>query len=285
MSNVTGQDPGTDLIEPLDEAERFPRGRPAGWVENDDRASLVVANPGDGGQLAIPFPSDPAVQARMAQGQVFERLRGRTTARDWLPDDNGPEWLNAELANLRDEQLRVRDQIAVDLNDLKVVTSKFRREDGAHEQATRDSIRSGAAVNDQRTPADQRAAERKAIEDHLYPACEVLADIGDQIVMALRKNEPELLAAQRVRLVEAADRRRELNDLLAQAQAVEFAAHKRALWIKAEAEDGPLARQPVPTGSEPAPDGFDAEAALHHSTQRDYREWDRLHTRVPASIR
>ena len=75
------------------------------------------------GPLVLP-PAPPSPDAATA---VREKLRGHSTAANWLPEGLWPE-----LDELRSEQLRVRDQIAVELAARDTVNARLRDEDRQH---------------------------------------------------------------------------------------------------------------------------------------------------------
>jgi hypothetical protein len=118
------------------------------------------------GPLKLP-PSQNPETARAAR-----RLRGHSTSDLWLP-----EGLWRELDDLRAEQLRVRSQVAAELASLDASVARFRDEDQAHQKKLRQAQRDGhtGAVEDKRTPAEPRQAERKAIEERIWAGAAVLA--------------------------------------------------------------------------------------------------------------
>src|SRR4051812_43621569 len=101
----------------------------------------------------LKFPQAPDSATGRA---INERLRGHTTASGWLPAG-----VFDRLDELRDEHLRLRGQVAADLEALNELTAKFRREDAEHQEALRHAYRDGGGTpEDRRTPVDEREAQR-----------------------------------------------------------------------------------------------------------------------------
>ena len=129
-----------------------------------------MTDPQQPGPLVLPL-SPPSADAARA---VREKLRGHSTAANWLPEGLWPE-----LDELRSEQLRVRDQVAVELAALDAVNGRFREEDRQHERQLRQAHRDSrpGSVKDARTPREQRQAESAAIEERLWAGVMVLGEV------------------------------------------------------------------------------------------------------------
>src|SRR4051794_22045195 len=80
-------------------------------------------------------PSAPDVASRRA---LREKLRGHATAANWLPEGLWPE-----LDELRSEQLRLREQVASQLQKLAALEARFKNEDEDHARQLRDAHRAG----------------------------------------------------------------------------------------------------------------------------------------------
>lgn len=205
------------------------------------------------GPLRLP-PSPPSPAASRA---VREKLRGHSTAANWLPEGVWPE-----LDELRGEQLRVRGQVVAELTALEAVESRFRAEDEQHEQQLRQAHRDGrpGSVEDRRTPPDQRQAERAAVEERLWAGVVVLAEVTDSVIGLVREREDHWLADLRGQLEPAREKRREAQRLSDEARREEWVLHQLGGWLQNLANDGPFGRQPHPTPS-PPPAQFSAEIA------------------------
>jgi hypothetical protein len=133
------------------------------------------------------------------------------------------------------------------------LAAKHRREDAEHAEALREAHRDGspASAEDRRTPADDRAAERAAIEERMWAGFQVRAEHADRIIEAVRQHEDEWLADLRSRLAPAQEKRREAERLLAEAEAEEWQLHQLGHWVQRTSEDGPFGRQPAPVRSTP----------------------------------
>ena len=219
------------------------------------------------GPLVLPL-SPPSADAARA---VREKLRGHSTAPNWLPEGLWPE-----MDELRSEQLRVRNQIAAELAALDAVNARFRDEDRQHERQLRQAQRDGTpkAVEDRRTPPEQRQAERAEINERLWAGVIVLGEIVAAVIELVRESEDDWLADLRGQLEPAREKRREAERLLAEAKADEWQLHRLGQWVQITSEDGALGRQPAPTPSEP-PAQFSAEllrSSLEVPWHRD-RPW------------
>jgi hypothetical protein len=203
------------------------------------------------GPLVLPL-SPPSPDAARA---VREKLRGHSTAANWLP-----EGLWRELDQLRAEQLRVRDQVAAELDGLEDLGARFREEDKQHDRELRQAQRDGSpeAVEDRRTPPEERQAERAAIEERLWAGVMVIGEIADAVIELVREREDDWLAELRMRLEPAREKRREAERLLAEAKAEEWRIHELGQWLQITSEDGAFGRQPAPD-FEPPPERFSAD--------------------------
>jgi hypothetical protein len=219
------------------------------------------------GTLKVPLPPDPKARTVMT-----EQLRGYTTSDRWLPEGMWPA-----LDELRTEQLRLRAQVAADLSALNDLATRFRVEDLEHQERLRQAYRGGipGAVEDTRTPSDQRAAGRAAAEEHVWAGAHVLAEHAERIIASVRDHEDDWLADLRSRLGVAVEKRREAERLLAEARAEEFRVHRMGQWVQATADDEAFGRQPAPA-VEPVPRSLSPDA-LKDSLERPWhrqREWN-----------
>jgi hypothetical protein len=190
------------------------------------------------GPLKIPMPPDVATRRA-----VTEKLHGHTTAASWLPEGIWPE-----LDELRAEQLRLRAQVAAEVHALENLVRKFSREDSEHNKRLREAQRAGTvdSVEDRRTPAEQRAAERGLIEERLWAGVHVFAEHAERIIETVREHEDEWLADLRSRLGPAQEKRHEAARLLAEAKAEEFRLYQLGGWLQTTADDQGFGRQPAP---------------------------------------
>ena len=127
-----------------------------------------MTNPDDSGPILARLPAPPDVATR----RVIEgRLAGHTTSPSWLP-----RGLFAQLDALADEHARHRRQCVTHLDALDKLNAKYAGEDKKHTEALRQVSRDGAdPPKDDRTPADQRAAELAKVKEHLWAAVHVFA--------------------------------------------------------------------------------------------------------------
>jgi hypothetical protein len=195
------------------------------------------------GPLKIPAPR--LVKTRRA----LQRLYGHTTSDAWIPEGLWPE-----LDELRPEHLRLRGQVADQLEALDALAKKYSAEDAAHSERLRQAHRDGtlAAVRDPRTPPEKRAAEREAIQTVLEAGIEVLAEFADRVVQTIRDHEEQFLGDLRGHAAAAQDKRRQAQKLAAEAHAEEYRAWKLAQWVLATSDDQAFGRQPAP-GRQRAP--------------------------------
>jgi hypothetical protein len=203
------------------------------------------------GPLQIPLPSDTKTRVAMA-----EHLRGYTTSERWLPEGLWPE-----LDELRAEQLRLRDQVAADLDALHDLLTKFRLEDREHQERLLQAHRDGrpTSAEDRRTPAGHRAAARTTIEERLWAGALVFAEHAEHVIDSVREHEDEWLVDLRSQLTGAEEKRREAERLLAEARAEEFHVQRLGQWVQATADDEAFGRQPAPT-VQPVPRRFSPDA-------------------------
>jgi hypothetical protein len=196
------------------------------------------------GPLKFPAPPDaPTARA------INERLRGHTTAPDWLPAGVF-DWLDA----LRHEHLRLRGQVASDLEALSELTAKFRGEDAEHQEALRQSYRDGSGTpEDRRTPTDEREKQRAAILERVFAGADVLADHADHVLDTMREHEDESLSDLQSRLEPTLEKRRGAARLLAEADAEAYRLHMLGQWVIRTTDDGPFGRQPAPANVAPPP--------------------------------
>jgi hypothetical protein len=200
----------------------------------------------NGGPLKIPAPR--LVKTRRA----LQRLYGHTTSDAWIPEGLWPE-----LDELRPEHLRLRGQVADQLEALDALAKKHSAEDAAHSARLRQAHRDGTlgGVKDPRTPSEERAAEREAIQTVLEAGIEVLAEFADRVVRTIRDHEEQFLGDLRGKAAAAQDKRREAQRLAAEATAEEFRVWRLGQWVLATSEDHAFGRQPAPEPV-PAPRGW-----------------------------
>jgi len=208
------------------------------------------------------------------------RLKGHTTSARLLPEGEFPL-----LDELRGEQLRLRSQVAADLDVLAALDARFKAEDEQHAERLRQAQRDGTpeSVEDRRTPSEQRGAERAAIEERMRAGAQVFAEVADEVVATMREHEGQFLADLRVRLRPAQEKRKHAERLLAEARAEEFQLYKLGQWIKVTADDEAFGRQPAPT-IQPVPRQFSSDA-LRGALERPWHKtkpWDGATTQVPA---
>lgn len=219
------------------------------------------------GPLVLPL-SPPSADAARA---VREKLRGHSTAANWLPEGLWPE-----LDELRSEQLRVRDQVVAELTALEALDARCSDEDQQHERQLRQAQRDGSpgSVKDARTPREQRQAARATAEERLWAGVTVLGEVVDSVIELVREREDEWLADLRARLEPQREQRRELENKLAEVRALEWQTHQFGHWVQNTSQDGPFGRQPAPLPS-PPPAQFSADllrSSLEVPWHRD-RPW------------
>jgi hypothetical protein len=207
----------------------------------------------------------PQPPTREASRALESLRRGHSTSDLWLPEGLWPE-----LDAIRAEQIRVRSQAAAELSALAALDERFGAEDRDHADKLRQAQRDGdsGAIDDRRTPPGQRQAERRAIEESLWAALEILAQIADAVPELASQHEDEWLADLRTRLVPKEEKVRELQQRLADAEAEAFNVHKLGLWLQQLSDDGAFGRQPYPT-PEPPPKRFNPEM-LERSLERPW---------------
>lgn len=225
----------------------------------------------------LKFPPPPDTKTRVA---VNQQLQGHTTSAQWLPEGLWPE-----LDELRGEQLRMRAQVAVELDALEALDRKHRLEDREHQQRLRQAHRDGdpSSAEDPRTPAGQRAAERAAIEERVSAGLHVFAEHAERVIDCVREHEDEWLADLRSQLTVAEGQRREAERLVAEAKADEFHVQRLGMWVQVTADDEALGRQPAPT-RQPVPHQFSREA-VKHAVERPWhklRPWNGAKTEAAA---
>jgi hypothetical protein len=213
------------------------------------------------GPLKLPAPPD------VASHKAAERLYGHTTSPTWLPEGVWPE-----LDALRDEQHRLRAQVAAELDSLDALEAQNRREDSHHAEALRQAHRDGTpdAVNDERTPAEDRAAKKSAIEERLWAGVQVFAEHADRVIETLREKEDAWLGDLRSRLTPAQEKRRRAQELLAEARAEEFHLGNLGRWLQATSDDHAFGRQPAPPVGE-VPEQVSPEV-LRRGLERPWHE-------------
>jgi hypothetical protein len=217
----------------------------------------------------LKFPAPPDAATARA---IRERLRGHTTATDWLLAGVF-DWLD----DLRDEHLRLRGQVAEDLEALNQLTAKFRREDAEHQEALRQAYRDGGATpEDRRMPTDEREAQHAARLERVFAGAHVLADHADHVIETIREREDETLAELESRLEPALAKRREAARLLAEADAQAYQLHMQGRWVQNTADDGAFGRQVAPANA--AMPARLHKDVLKHSFKRHFsklRPWNR----------
>lgn len=217
------------------------------------------------GPLLSDLPTSPDAATQMV---LTERLKGHTTSPSWLPERVWPE-----LDALRDEQLRLRFQVTDALEALDALTARFKSEDEGHAEQLRQAHRDGAPTSseDRRTPAEQRVAERTAVEERLWAGVHVFAEHADRVIETIREHEDEWLADLRSRLVPAQEKRRRADALVVEAKAQEFELYRLGQWVQANADDQGFGRQPAP-----APGGAPDQVSPEVLKDALERRWHRL---------
>jgi hypothetical protein len=175
----------------------------------------MTDQPSQPGPLALTLsaaqPSPEAIRA-------IRKLRGHSTSALWLPQGLWPE-----LDELRAKHLRVREQVAAEQAALKAIDARFRDEDRQHELGLRQAHRDGHpdSVEDQRTPPEQRRAQRAEVYERLSAGIIVFAEVAEAVIELVRDREDDLLADLRARLEPAREKRREAERLVAEAKTEE----------------------------------------------------------------
>jgi hypothetical protein len=149
-------------------------------------------------------------------------------------------------------------------------------EDRQHDGQLRRAQREGRpeSVEDRRTPRAQRHAERAAVEERLWAGVVVLGEVAEALIELVREREDDWLADLRARLEPQRERRRELENKLAELRALEWQTHQLGQWVQKTSEDGAFGREPAPVPSAP-PGVFSAEllrSSLEVPWHRD-RPW------------
>jgi hypothetical protein len=140
--------------------------------------------------------------------------------------------------------------------------ARFRAEDEAHRTRLRQAQRDGQTgpIKDERTSPEARQAELAGVDERVWAAAAVLAEIADAVIEWAREHEDEVLAERRSKLVAAQDEVRELRDALARAEAETYLIAQCGPWLMNLADDGAFGRQPAPAATQP-PAKFDPERA------------------------
>jgi hypothetical protein len=203
------------------------------------------------GPLRLPPP--PTREATRA----VRRLPGHSTSPLWLA-----EGLHPELDELRAEHLRLRSQVAAELEALAALDADFRNEDQEHDRDLRQAQREGSpeAVADERTPLDQRQAKRASVQERLWAGVIVMSEVAEKAIQWVREHESELLAERLSGVAALEEEERQALDAVAKARAKMWELAQYGPYIKRLAEDGPFGRQPVPVPAQP-PAAFDADQA------------------------
>lgn len=229
---------------------------------SEDRNTQTTKQTDTGGALNIPQPPDVATRRALD-----ESLKGHTTSAAWLPEGLWPE-----LDDLRSEQLRLRGQVASELEALRALKARFRKEDAEHEEGLLQAQRDGepASAEDRRTSPEERAAERAAIEERLWAGVRVFAEHADRIIETVRHHETEWLADLRSRLTPAQEKRRRAQELVAEAKAEEWHLYRLGQWLQTTADDIAFGRQPAPEVA-PVPQQLSADV-VRESLERPWHK-------------
>jgi hypothetical protein len=145
---------------------------------------------------------------------------------------------------------------------MEASVARFRAEDDAHRARLRQAQGDGQTgpIEDERTSPEARQAELAGVDERVWAAAAVLAEVADAVIAWAREHEDEVLAERRGKLVAAEDKVRELRDALARAEAETFLIAQCGPWLLDLADDGAFGRQPAPVATEP-PAKFDPERA------------------------
>jgi hypothetical protein len=228
------------------------------------------------GPLVFPIPP-PDPECAEA---VMNRLTRHSTSDLWLPADTG--W--AELDAVRAEHLRLRQAVLDEINAHLELTARFAAEDGEHRQAQIEAHRNGRAgsVKDKRTAPEKRDHQLAEIAGRLWSGVLVLADVVDEVIALVREHEPKWLAQLQEQRQPAAEKRREAEKLLHEADVEEFSLAMRADWLKKLVDDGPFGRapypQPTPRPKQMGQSRIDAMFERHWSKQDEppMRSWQEV---------
>jgi hypothetical protein len=179
---------------------------------------------------------------------AWKVLRGHATAANWIV-----EGLSSELDALHDEHLRIRSQLAGELDELAALDAQARVEDKQHGQKLLQAHRDGrppAEVEDQRTPAGQREAERAEVAERRDAGIVVLGEVVTRVFAYFKAHEPELLAELRQQREPAVEKRRQAEQALAEARIEEWHIYALGMWVQRQT-DRVHGAQPAPAPSEP----------------------------------
>lgn len=180
---------------------------------------------------------------------ITEKLKGFTTAANWLPEGMWPE-----LDDLRVEQLRLRGVLVADIGAWHALADGFNTEDQKFAAELRQAYRDGfPPPEDTRTPEAERKAQLRGIEDRLWAGAVVFAEHADLVVATIRENEGKWLADLKSRAADALEKVREAERIAAEARTAQWHVAQLGKWLQNQADDGPFGRQPVPDGSTPKP--------------------------------
>ncbi len=211
---------------------------------------------------------------------MTEHLRGHSTSDAWLPAG-----LFDSLDAVRDEHLRLREQVASEIAALKHLDAKFKAEDENYAEQLRQAHRDGrlVSIEDKRTPPEERGTAHQVVEGRLWAGVQVLAEVTNKVIQVVRASEDEWLSGLRTRLDSAREKRDKAERLLAEARAEAFTIHRWGQWIQQTADDGAFGRQPAPR-LEPPPERLAADA-LAGSLERPWHKqkpWNRDRTGAAA---
>jgi len=210
----------------------------------------------------LPIPRAP----RDSLIPVVARLRGHTTSANWLPVG-----LDDAVDEFRERQLAQRERTASAIADLAAAQVTFATEDYEFAEGLRDAQRTGKTPKDRRTaPADRERAlsDLRAVQ---WASIEVMAEIVQEAVDALREAEPRILSGLRAQADEGDARIRAAEQEVRRAQEAHFVLLRTGLWLKAQASDGPYGGQPAPVVG-PVPPGISRDAVAGALERRRWHE-------------
>lgn len=150
----------------------------------------------------------------------------------WLPTDSGIDWLDSLGADHR-RLLAARAAVGAERSELPRL---FEREDEARREALTLGFRTGRDADlPPRRTSDERAAALAAVDEQLDAAQSALDSFLAEAVAAIEDRAPEWLAGLGSRRTAAAEKRREAQRLVAEADALETTTWRLRHWIERNA--------------------------------------------------
>ncbi|HET7571779.1 MAG TPA: hypothetical protein VFJ77_03820 [Gaiellaceae bacterium] len=148
---------------------------------------------------------------------------------DWLPPDSG--W--PELDALREQHIRLLDQVAAAGHAAAEVQRQHEAEDKQRKDALTKSYRSGSGPVElpDPTPPEQRQSELAAATEQVEAALDALEEFIGQALATMRAHRDEWFDALDDQVAVGEQKRAEARRLVAEADAAAGEVHRMRLWV------------------------------------------------------